>query len=142
MSPTPKRPQKQKYQDKKIKMHQFDNEVQLNDEAIPFFVRRKNQREYHYVYARGNGKFQCRELEKAICSEDSSLLNTIAQRGKTNGASYGKFVRHFDIEGHRFFLMELLFKDGANGEWKQWAIPKKYCQRINSIRPDFDSATV
>ena len=119
-------------------MYQFDNEVTLNNEAIPFIVRKEGVKEYHYIYGHGNNRFQCRELEKAVSQNDSKLLYHMSQRDKENGVYYGKFIRHFDIEEHRFFLMKIFYENGEKN-WQHWAIPKVYCTRINSITHDFVS---
>ena len=117
--------------------YQFDNEVTLNNEAIPFTIIKQDNKEYHYVYGYGNQRFQCRELKKAISQLDSELLYSISQRDKKNNSYYGKFIRHFDIEEHRFYLMKLFFTNGDK-LWNHWAIPEKYCKRINWITHDFD----
>ena len=119
--------------------YQFDNEVTLNDQAIPFLVRKVNGVEYKYVYAHGNKRFQCRELKNALSELDSSLIYSISQRNKKNKAYYGKFMGVFDIEGKRFFFMKIFFDTtSAEKEWETWLVPKEYTRRINAITHDFD----
>ena len=118
--------------------YQFDNEVSLNDEAIPFMIRKVNGVEYKYVYAHGNQRFQCRELRNALSDRDSSLLYSISQRNKRNKAYYAKFMGVFDIEEKRFFFMKIFFDNSTEKEWDTWLVPKEYTKRINAITHDFD----
>jgi len=119
--------------------YQFDNEVTLNDQAIPFMIRKVNGREYKYVYAYGNQRFQCKELRNMFSEHDSSLLYSISQRNKKNKAYYAKFMGVFDIEGKRFFFMKIFFDTTiSEKEWDTWLIPREYTKRINVITHDFD----
>lgn len=119
--------------------YQFDNEVVLNDEAIPFMIRKISGAEYKYIYAHGIQRFQCRELKNALSELDSSLLYSISQRNKKNKAYYGKFMGFFDIEGKRFFFMKIFFDTTTSEkEWETWLVPKEYTRRINAITHDFD----
>jgi hypothetical protein len=122
---------------------QFDNEVTLNDEAIPFSILKKNGKEYFYVYAHGNKRFQCRELRSVMSELDSNLTYSISQRNKKNKAYYGKFMVVFDIdvsetEKKRFYFMKIFFDNEKEREWATWLIPKEYTKRINRITHDFD----
>ena len=118
--------------------YQFDNEVQLNNEAIPFTFVKVNGVEHRYVYSYGNNKFQCRELRKAMSENDSKLLYIISQRNKKNKAYYAKFVGTFIIEDKTFFLMKIFFDNEEEREWDKWLIPKEYTKRINRITHDFN----
>lgn len=118
--------------------YQFDNEITLNDQSIPFMIRKVNEIEYKYVYAHGNQRFQCRELKNALSELDSSLLYSISQRNKKNKAYYGKFMGVFDIEEKRFFFIKIFFDTTTEKEWETWLVPKEYTTRINTITHDFD----
>ena len=119
--------------------YQFDNEVTLNDQAIPFLIRKVNSMEYKYVYAYGTQRFQCRELKSVMSEFDSKLSYSISQRNKKNKAYYAKFMGVFDIEEKRFFFMKIFFDTTTSEkEWETWLVPKEYTRRINDITHDFD----
>ena len=118
--------------------YQFDNEVTLNDEAIPFVVRKVNGIEEKYIYAYGNKKFQCPRLRNSISESDSALLYAMSQRNKKNKAYYGKFMGTFDIENKKYFFMKIFFNTNEEKEWATWLVPKEYTKRINAITHDFD----
>ena len=118
--------------------YQFDNEVQLNNEAIPFTVKEVNGKEYHFVYSYGNNRFQCRELRKTMFENDSKLLYEKCYKNKKNKAYYAKFVGTFIIEDKTFFLMKIFFDNEEEREWDKWLIPKEYTKRINRITHDIN----
>jgi hypothetical protein len=117
----------------------FDNEVSLNEHAIPFFIREVNGVEYKYVFAHGNRRFQCRELESAMSDlDDCRLIYYLSQYNKKNKDYYAKFMGVFDIEEKQYFFMKIFFDNSAEKNWNTWLIPKEYTRRINDITRDFD----
>jgi len=121
---------------------QFDNEVTLSDEAIPFSILKKNGKEYFYVYAHGNKRFQCRELRSAMTELDSNLTYSISQRNKKNKAYYAKFMGVFDIDKKIFYFMKIFFDNEEEREWATWLIPNEYTKQINRITHDFNDRSV
>lgn len=117
---------------------QFNYEVTLNNEAIPYMVRIVNGEEYFYIYAYGNKKFQCPRLRNSMSERDSASFYVISQRNKKNKAYYGKSKGDFIIENKKYFFMEILFNTNEEKEWATWLVPKEYTKRINAITHDFD----
>jgi hypothetical protein len=121
--------------------YQFDNTSILNDEAIPFYIMKKEDKEYYYIYAYGNKKFQCSVLRNTLSIADSELLYSMSQKNKINKTYYSKFMGSFTIENKKFLLMKIFFdneKEQKEKKWSTWLIPKEYNQRINRITHDFD----
>ena len=100
-------------------MNQITAEV--TDYAIPFFIRKKGDEQFFYVFAFGNKRFQCRKLEKAISQKDSDLLFKIAYREKQNGTYCGTHLGDFVIENEKYMLINFT----SQQNWKTWAIPYK-----------------
>jgi hypothetical protein len=117
---------------------QFDNEVTLNDHAIPFSIRKIDGKDYYYVYSYGNNRFQCERLKKAMSATDSELMYFVSQRNKKHKAYYAKFMGTLKIEETMYFYMKIFFDNNDEKEWANWLIPKKYTQRINIITHDGD----
>jgi hypothetical protein len=118
--------------------YQFDNEVTINNEAIPFLIQKIDNVEYYYIYSYGNNRFQCKLLKKAMSERDSNLLYSISQRNKKNKSYYGKFMGTFEIEDNKFLFMKIFFDNEKDREWDTWLVPKKLTKRINTITHDFD----
>jgi hypothetical protein len=95
------------------------NQFELTDSAIPFFIRKKGDEQFFYVFAFGNKRFQCRELKKAISQEDSDLLFHIAYREKQNGTYDGTRLGDFVIENKKYMLI----KFPSQENWKTWLVP-------------------
>ena len=118
--------------------YQFDNTVTLNDQAIPFFVRKIDNKDYYYIYAHGVLRFQCPRLRKSVSTGESALMYAVSQRNKKNKSYYAKFMGKFEIEEKTFYLMKIFFKYNEEKEWDTWLIPREFTQRINAITYDFD----